>query len=438
MSPEERRVALEERRVLDDKRTCRIWARSAFVDFPVFSVPTDLLVLNPENRRFRAEAQEVVKELEHDLDAEADESSIMVLLLDKDPHVEGDRVVGSASKDTRALIDDWNRRKQEQPLWVRPDGLVSNGNRRLAMLKRLQADGADGYDWVDVVFMDEADYDEETLFEMEAREQLTEGLKVRYTKMNGLLTLRDAAEKHGIDWNDPRSIREVGERIQHLANNNPSYAKVQLQAVKYMTDYLQWRRSPEDFGALKEMVERFRDLGKNMDWVMSHDPAREAAMLQVCFWAIESGTKHEDVRAIRGLAQDDLEAFDRLVDEVEALAGEPDGEEVIAPEPGPRDGEEDEDDEERESPADAGPRSARQGRIAQTVRGAANAWRAQDDPPETRVRAAASELNGLDPVAALASTSSVTREQVLRALTEIVSWAAEAEAAVSEAERTEE
>jgi hypothetical protein len=54
------------------------------------------------------------------------------------------------------------------------------------------------------------------------------------------------------------------------------------------------------------------------------------------------------------------------------------------------------------------------------------------------VRAAASELNGLDPVAALASTSSVTREQVLRALTEIVSWAAEAEAAVSEAERTEE
>jgi hypothetical protein len=436
VNAEERSRALTERRVPAEERTARIWTASKFVDFTVYTVPTELLVLNPENRRFRAEAQEVVGELRHPLKAEVDEPSIIALLLDKDPRVEGDRVVGSASKDTRALIEDWNRRRQEQPLWVRPDGMVSNGNRRLAMLKRLQlAHGDDGYDHVDVVFMSEEEYDEEILFEMEAREQLTEGLKVRYTKMNGLLTLRDAAEKRGIDWNDPESIRQVAERIRHLANNNSAYAKVQLQAVKYMTDYLIWRGMPGNFAALREMVERFRDLGKNMDWVAANDTGREAAMLQICFVAIAAGVKHGELRAIRHIAKGDIELFDRLVAEIEALEAEPDDdEEPIVLAPGPI--EDDDDDEEDEEAENVRPRSAKQGRIAQTVRGAANAWAAHDDPPEARVRAAAGELAGVDPAEALRSTAGVTRDGVERAMAEVITWAAEAEKALADAAET--
>jgi len=180
MTKDERSAALKEKLDPAGDRTERIWAKNDFVDFPVFKAPTDLLALNPSNRRFRAEAQEAEEELSHPLDPLAsaeDEESVISLLLDRDPHVDGTKVVGKSSKDTEALILDWEKRHQERPLWIRPDGLVSNGNRRLAMLKRLQAErGMEGYDWVDVVVLDEETYDEETLFEMEAREQLTEGL----------------------------------------------------------------------------------------------------------------------------------------------------------------------------------------------------------------------------------------------------------------------
>jgi hypothetical protein len=428
----ERTAALLERR-REAGRTERIWTTGEFVNFDVYRVPTELLVLNASNRRFRAEAQGIARQLGRPLDPDHDETSIIALLLDKEPRVDGNRVVGTRNKDTLALIADWNRRSQEQPLWVRPDGLVSNGNRRLAMLRRLAAEeGGDGHDWIDVVFMDEG-FDEETLFEMEAREQLTEGLKVRYTKMNALLTLRDAAERVGIDWADPDSIREVAVRVQHLANNNVSDAKVQLQAVKYMGAYLNWRGTPDDYSALIETVERFRDFGRNMDWVASHDPDREAAMLGLCFEAIRSGSPHGDLRAIRALAQNDLEAFDALVVEVEALATEVDDEEEVTEEPAGEESERGEDDDNGEEVDHIGPRTAGQRRIAAAISGAARALQGEKDAPETRVRGAAAALSGVDPADVLAATSGVTREQVLRAIAAVLAWSQEAEQALAEA-----
>ena len=69
------------------------------------------------------------------------------------------------------------------------------------MIQRLiQDQGAAGNDWVDTIILDEDDINEDDLFEMVQREQLTENLKVRYTDINLLLALRDAAQSHGIDW----------------------------------------------------------------------------------------------------------------------------------------------------------------------------------------------------------------------------------------------
>jgi hypothetical protein len=432
MTSAERTAALIERRQ-ETGRAERIWTTGEFADFEVYRVPTELLVLNASNRRFRAEAQGIRHQLDRPLDPEHDEDSIIALLLDKDPRVDGDRVVGARNKDTLALIADWRRRSQEKALWVRPDGLVSNGNRRLAMLRRLASEeGSEGNDWIDVVFMDEG-FDEETLFDMEAREQLTEGLKVRYTKMNALLTLRDVAVREGIDWASPDSIREVAGRIQYLANNNPADAKVQLQAVKYMGAYLAWRGTPEDYSVLIETVERFRDFGRNMDWVATHDPDREAAMLGLCFEAIRSGSPHTDLRAIRVLAQNDLEAFDALVAEVEALADEADEEEVAEEPTGETPDPDDDDEDDGEEVDRVGPRTAGQRRIAAAISGVARTLQGEKDAPETRIRAAAGSLSGIDPAAVLAATSGVTREQLLRAIAVVVAWSGEAEQALAEA-----
>ena len=103
--------------------------------------------------------------------------------------LDGDRVVGKAGKDYEALRQDWQRRKQESPFWIRDDGTVRNGNRRLAMLRRHSArkKDAEGYEYVEAVVLDQLKINEIAIFEMEQREQLTEDYKVRYTDINLLL-----------------------------------------------------------------------------------------------------------------------------------------------------------------------------------------------------------------------------------------------------------
>jgi hypothetical protein len=437
MNSEERKQALGQRRERLEGRSERIWTKTSFEDFPVYKVPTELLRLNADNRRFRAEAQGVEADLGRELDSDADEVSIIALLLDKEPRVEGARVIGDRNKDTVALEADWKRRRQERPLWIRPDGVVSNGNRRLALVKRLAAaEGVTGHEWVDAIFMDEQTYDDETLFEMEAREQLTEGYKVRYTKMNLLLTLRDAAEKQGVDWYDRDSIKGAAERIQHLVANNPNYARVQLRAVKAMTDYLTWIERPGDFSALRNKVERFRDVGKNMEWLAENAPEHQAAMLELCFLAIQSGSSHPDIREIRKLVKRDPTSFEALSAEVEQIASEPDGDEPEPAEPVLPD---DEDPEDRESDLEDevvgdGPSTARQKRIFEAVNAAAQASRAHGDPPETKLRTAATKLGEVDPVTLLASTTGGAQEWVRGSIAEVIAWVEVAKTALGDSE----
>ena len=447
MTRNERIAALKEKLTPVEGRTERIWAKSEFVDFDVYRAPTDKLILNPSNRRFRAEAQEAEEELGHSLDPMSsadDEESVISLLLDSDPHVEGDKVVGKPSKDTKALILDWEKRDQEAPFWIRPDGLVRNGNRRLAMLKRLAAEkGEEGYDWVDVVVLDEDDYDDEAVFRMEAVEQLTEGFKVRYSDLNALLTLKDAAEEHEIDWHDPDSIEETAKKIQDLVGNNANYAKIQLQAIKYMTAYLDWLGKPGQYHRLLRQVERFRDIGKNMAWVAKEDPDREAEMLEVCFRAISVGAKHPDLRQIRLMLKTDPKAFDSLVEEVATIADEETGEEepeaVEEAPAGDADDEEEEEDEDEEETAPAGPLTPRQTRIKRAIDiGVQTSKDAQDTDYLKHVRLAAGRLTKIDPAQVLADASGAELDALRETIEEIIQWAQSAQEALAEQQTTTE
>jgi len=438
---DERIAALKEKLDAADERTQRIWAKNAFVDVPVYKTPTDLLILNPSNRRFRAEAQEAEEELGHGLDplsSAEDEESVVGLLLDSDPHVEGTKVVSKPSKDTKGLMLDWDKRGQESPLWIRPDGLVSNGNRRLAMLKRLQAEkGKEGYDWVDVVILDEETYDDDTVFRMEAVEQLTEGFKVRYSDLNALLTLKDAAEKLDTDWYDQDSIEETAKKIQDLVGNNPNYAKIQLQAIKYMTAYLEWLGKPGEYPLLRRQVERFRDIGKNMAWVAKEDEAREPEMLELCFQAIFVGAKHPDLRQIRLMLKTDQKAFEDLVEEVSAIADEAEEEEEEIPVEVPggtaEEDDDEDDEEEEEEAATAGPLSPKKARIKRALDVAVQASRdSQDTDHLKHVRIAASRLARVDAAEILSESSGVELDGLRETIEGIIEWAKAAQQALDE------
>ncbi len=340
MNHDERVAFVGDRLELIEGKPEKLWAKGEFRSFPSHRVPIDALLLNAENRRFAAERIGYSDYFGREFDPtnEDDEASVVSLLLDVDHDVEDgrERIVGREGKETRALRADWKKRRQEHPLWIRPWGLVCYGNRRLAMLKRLrEEEGGDTYDYVEVIVLPESEFDDDELFEMEATEQLTEGLKVRYSDINLLLTLQEAAERLGVDWDDDDSLHAVALRIQHLVKNNPNYAHTQLRTIRYMRLYLELNDKSGRFDLLRRKVEVFRDVGKNMAWVARNDPAREDLMLRACFASVAAEKKHDDVRALRQILKSNPDEFDELVSSITEMEDEggADGDvEVDAPE----------------------------------------------------------------------------------------------------------
>jgi hypothetical protein len=351
MNSEERRRLMEERKE-STTRTVRLWCKDEWRDFKVWRVPVQALILNVDNRRHAAERKLMEEKLGHPLDPENnpnDEISLISILLDKGIDVDGDRVVGKPSPDYESLKRDWLKRKQETPFWVRPDGSVPNGNRRLAMLYRLQRDdGLEGFEWVDAIFIEHDVVDEQDLFDMEQHEQLTENLKVRYTDINLLLTLRDAAIAKGIDWADPNDIDRVAGLLQQVAGGDKDYAKIQLQAIRYMDAYLEDSKAAGQYQKLFRQVERFRDVGKIMAKVETDYPDDAADMLRLAFSAIRAGNPHGDIRALRKMFIEDRPRYQALraqIEEAESPWEQATGSQLADPDLSAEAGDEDEDDD---------------------------------------------------------------------------------------------
>jgi hypothetical protein len=326
VTPDERRQMIDLRKTLTNHQA-RLWARDDWRFFDVWQIPVEALLLNIDNRRFAAERKLIEEKLGHDLDPENnpdDERAVEAILLDVGYDVDGDRVTGGhPGKDYQALKSDWVMRRQESPFWIRPDGVVRNGNRRLAMLKRLQQEeGLGGFTYVDAVILHPEEIDEVALFDMEQREQMTENLKVRYTDINLLLAIRAAAEARGIDWYDTEDIDRVGGELQHIIGNDRRNAVVQLNAIKYMDAYLDDSSQSGQYQKLIGQIERFRDVGRAMAQIETDYPDDASDMLRLLFAAIRAGLPHGTIRDLRRMFRLDRERHNRLLAEVDAVEQE--------------------------------------------------------------------------------------------------------------------
>jgi hypothetical protein len=403
MTPDERTAAIRERSQAIPDRKDRRWVRGAFKNFDIWRTPVDYLVLNADNRRFRAEKLKWEEELGRALDpqaSEVDERSVISILLDDNHRVADDEIVGKTSKDALSLAKDWATRGQEQPLWIRPDGYVINGNRRLAALKRLAAtegSATGSYRYVEVIFLEWAEIDESELFEMEAREQLTEGYKVRYGDLNTLLTLREAAVRAQIDWTDSVSIERVAKTIQDLVGGNASYAGVQLRAIRYMDEYLEYTEEPGRYQRMLGQVERFRDIGKNMQIAEKESPSDALDLLVLQFQAVQAGVGHMDMRELRKIMIEDPTRFSRLVSEVQELVEQPPAGPVEQEDPATIDPDSGDDEEDGDAPP---PPSASfpQKSVKRALDIAVEARRArQKNDAEQALRTAAERLSQVSP-----------------------------------------
>lgn len=407
------------------RRTVRLWCKDDWRDFPVYKISTDALVLNIDNRRFAAERQLFEDQLGHALDPENnpnDELSIVSILLDTSQRVDGDVVKGTSSRAYTALKADWNKRKQESPFWIRPDGMVRNGNRRLAMLKRMRSDdGLEGTRYVDAIVLSEDDVDEQELFEMEQREQLTENFKVRYTDINLLITLKEAAEGRNIDWNNPEDIERVAGELQDLVEGDKVYAAIQLRAIKYMDDYLADLGSSGQYHKLIKQIERFRDVGKNMTKIIDDYPEEAADVLRLQFAGITSGVRHGHIRSIGKIFREDRDEYRRMRDQVFKMDEQVQGTTKL----------ENPKLEEIEDAGDDGeasePRPSVEGYPAERVKAAIlngiDGFEAKNLALGSKLAQVASRLRALDPQLAKEALGGTEAEEVRKLLGEITAWA---------------
>jgi hypothetical protein len=328
MNAAERTRAITNRRHRAERdgkeRTHGVFCNGQWREFEVWRVPAEALILNVDNKRFGALRTWAEEELGHSLDPEnnlADEESIISILLDKALHVDSTRVVGSPGKHYEALRDDWLARQQAEPLWIRPDGTVRNGNRRLAMLRRLHADGSvSGGQWVDAIILAFDEIDELELFRMEQEDQLTENFKVRYDKIDLLLALREAAEHEGIDWADPVSINGVARALKHIAGRDDRrYAATQLRAIRAIDTYLDYLGARGQYHLVMQerQVEVFREVGRILE-LGDEYPDDLAELAETAFAAVQIGMKYDGLRNLRKLFREDREAFVVLADQVRA------------------------------------------------------------------------------------------------------------------------
>lgn len=321
----ERLQAIETRKIPCEEKA-RLWIQDGWSLRAVWKVPVDALVLNVDNRRFAAERLWAQEQLGRSLDPENypdDERCIESLLLDKSHRVDAGLIVGSPSKDYESLRNDWDRRGQETPFWIRPDGTVRNGNRRLAMIKRVQRENGDsGLKWVTAVILDSKDIDEAALLEMEQREQLTENFKVRYNDIDYLLALREAAELREVDWFDRESMEQVAGRLQTTVEKSKAEVVRDLYAIKYMDLFLEDSGQAGQYHRLLRRLEIFRDIGRMMITVESDYPDDFDRGLQVLFATVRAGKSYGDIRQVRQMFQRDRQRFDRLADGISKAEAE--------------------------------------------------------------------------------------------------------------------
>lgn len=436
MTPDERtaEIGTRKRPVREDGKDVqhKIWIRDGWTYRPVYEVPIECLVLNVDNKRFTSEKEMVEHVLGRPLDPTnnaTDELSIISILCDSSVDVDHEEGVasGTPSKDYLALRDDFADRGQAEPLWIRPDGTVRNGNRRLAMLKRRRQEGAD-VNYVEAIILPIHDVDEPELFRMEQREQLAENFKKRYQDVNALLALKDAAELEGIDWDDPDSIAAVAARLKHQAGRDVAgYASKQLYAIKALEAYLNYIDAPERYSLAHKKVEVFREVGLCMSQFVE-EPAEQFTLLQAAFAFVQAGRGYEDIRQLRNLFINDRALFDRMhtsISEAEDDSGwdsETADSEVEYPEladataPDPDENEDEDEDEGTEGVA--GPSRYPRQAVGAVIETALDRHRASSLDVHRQLDQARVRLDAVD-LTALGSLNSDDRERAREAVTAI-------------------
>lgn len=218
-----------------------------YIALPVVVVANEALVYRADNGR-------VVSELAHA--AEAQSSTLTALKGDAESaEVQTllERLLLDKARDPDGPIYDElaHYARQTEPLLIASDGLVVNGNRRLAAMRRLHAHDPHayaGFAQVTAAVLP-ADISRDKLEYIEAALQMAPELKLSYSWINRRLKLR----QHVADLDREKVAKAY--RFQ-----DAEAVDVELEQLALAEEYLAWRGTPGAFGRVERQEDRFVQL----------------------------------------------------------------------------------------------------------------------------------------------------------------------------------
>lgn len=139
---------------------------------------------------------------------------------------------------------------QQSPLLLTHDGIVVNGNRRLAYMRSVNF--TDGY--VEVARLPEGTDDLE-IRNIELTLQMAEEGKSEYAWINQILTIRD----------NMRAGMTEKQLIDAMVGHFPADVRKMIRMVSLIDDFLKRRETPEDYSAIGDQKYFFLELQKHAE-----------------------------------------------------------------------------------------------------------------------------------------------------------------------------
>ncbi len=259
-------------------------------DLRIYLLPSDYLFYNIRNGRFAAEYKELVKRegghLEPEKPNDAEKVRDMLINLDKN--------------ETRRTYEDIKIRGQWNCGVISEDGYVVDGNRRKAILSKLNEDtGLEKWKFIEVARLDQA-ISPEDLWTLEAGIQLGKDEIVRYGPVNELLKLRE-----GVDAG--LSLQSIVKTLYGYEDEEEIREKI--NRLDLIDQYLRFIGRPEKYSEVKNKVEHFADLQNIIHECndVGYDPEKIVKIKNVAFELIhESVINSKDLRKIKYMVEKDI------------------------------------------------------------------------------------------------------------------------------------
>jgi hypothetical protein len=210
-----------------------------------YRFPITMLRYNVKNGRLAMEVKEWQENHKRELDSDDKDDLIIIRNM----------LLGLDKEKTKTLIDDLRSKGQMEPGAITQDGIVINGNRRMALLHKLHIEEPTGK-WEMLEAIRLPDIGEKDLWKIEAGLQLSKDKVAEYHPVNELLKIDEgiqarltpeeiAAAMYG------RTTPEIEEAIERL---------------KLINAFLEFSKMPGNYGFIKVhgLHEYFIDLQKSV------------------------------------------------------------------------------------------------------------------------------------------------------------------------------